>query len=108
MPGSNHNPADRVVLIFGLNPATSSDEVRMLLAGCSGVIRRLSQDLAVEVMVAPGEQHEAYALVHLWSDPQMARRLAHDLNTRRLRARPGPHGERGHSLRAWVPSMHWS
>jgi hypothetical protein len=108
MPGSNFTPADQVMLIFGLNPATSSDEVRVLLAGCHGVIRRLCQDLEVEVVVAPGEHQDAYALVHLWPDPLVAHRLAHDLNTRRLRAGPGPHGERGRSLRAWVPSMRWS
>lgn len=108
MPGNNSNPADRVMLIFGLNPATSSDEVRLLLAGCNGVMRRLSQDLEIEVYVAPGEHQDAYALVHLWPDPLLAHRLAHDINTRRLRARPGPRGERGHGLRAWVACMHWS
>ena len=108
MPGSNSNPAERVMLIFGLNPATSSEDVRVLLAGCNGVMRRLCQDLAVEIYVAPGEDQDAYAPVHLWSDPLAAHRLAHEVNSRRLRALPGPHGERGHSLRAWVPSMHWS
>ena len=64
--------------------------------------------VGVEIYVAPGEHQDAYALVHLWSDPLAAHRLAHEVNSRRLRALPGPHGERGHSLRAWVPSMHWS
>lgn len=96
------------MLIFGLHPATSSDEVRLLLASCNATLRRLCQDLAVEVYVAPGDHQDAYALVHLWPDAPMAHRLADDLNSRRLRARPGPHGERGHSLRAWVPSLHWS
>ncbi|MEY2688641.1 MAG: hypothetical protein RL375_2839 [Pseudomonadota bacterium] len=107
MPGSYSTSADQVMLIFGLDPAISSDEVRALLGSCSGPIARLCQDLEIEVFVAPGDHQDAYALVHLWPDPRVVHRLAHDLNSRHLCARPGLHGRRGTSLQAWVPSMHW-
>ena len=79
------------VLIFGLSRCATVIEVQSLLGPC-----RLAH---VQLVVQPGDNDEAYGVVHLPPGRVLAHRLSRQISQRSL------HGRR---LRAWVPVMDWS
>jgi hypothetical protein len=78
------------LLIFGLLPGTTEQEVRTLLGRCA--------EARVRVVVMPGDGHDVMGVVHLPLDGGLAQRLADRVNHRRLH---------GRSLQCWVPVMAW-
>lgn len=79
------------VLIFGLRRGTRPADLHGLL----GAFR----DARLDLLDLPGDNDDAFAVVHLRPDPSSAWRLAQGINARRL------HGRR---LQSWVPVMAWA
>jgi hypothetical protein len=85
-----NDPSMRL-LIFGLRRDTCESDLRGLLGRCG--------QARLDLLELPGDNDEAYAVVHLVPDAALAWRLARGINTRQL------HGRR---LQSWVPVMAWS
>lgn len=79
------------MLIFGFSRGTDSQEVRALLGACG--------EVPLDMVDLPGDNDDAYAVVHLIPNSGLAWRLAQGINARRF------HGRR---LQSWVPVMAWS
>ncbi len=78
------------ILIFGLDSDDSDADVRVLLRGFSTV--------GLEICAVPGDSAQAFAVVHLNPDRELAWRLAQRINQSRIR---------GRRLQTWVPAMPW-
>lgn len=79
------------LLIYGFNRSVSAKDVNSLLGpGCSAM---------VEMVLVPGDNDEAIAVVELSGHRPQALLLAGRLKARRYQ---------GRQLQPWVPAMNWS
>ncbi len=78
------------ILIFGLAAGDSDADVRLLLGPCGSP--------RLELCPVPGDDDQAFAVVHLNPDRELAWRLARRVGNARL------HGRR---LQTWVPALPW-
>ncbi|MBP6765724.1 MAG: hypothetical protein KA141_12040 [Rubrivivax sp.] len=78
------------ILIFGLATSDGDAEVRSLLGPCGSP--------RLEFCEVPGDASQAFAVVHLSPDRELAWRLARRVGNCRL------HGRR---LQTWVPALPW-
>jgi len=78
------------VLIFGLATSDSDADVRGLLGACGSP--------RLELCAVPGDTDQAFAVVHLNPDRELAWRLARRVGNCRW------HGRR---LQTWVPALPW-
>jgi hypothetical protein len=79
------------VLVFGLHAEDDAAAALRPLMGRAAPSR-------IELCLLPGAGEQAYAVLHLASDPVAAWRLADELRRRSLH---------GHRLQTWVPAMPW-
>jgi hypothetical protein len=79
------------VLIFGLSRSTTQEEILRLLGHCGPV--------TLDLRPIPGDNDDAFAVVHVAYDRQLADHLAQGISTRHLH---------GRKLQSWVPAMAWS
>ena len=78
------------ILIFGLASQDTKADVHELLRGCGSA--------TLDLCTVPGDSGQAFAVVHLSPDRELAWRLADRI--RRCRWH-------GRQLQTWVPAMPW-
>ncbi len=98
-PASTRATADIRLLIFGLPPDCSPQDVRGLLHHCGIRLGDAAEHWAVDLAAGAGELEEIIATVHHLPDRLIAARLADGLRRRRFH---------GRALQGWVPLMDWS
>jgi hypothetical protein len=79
------------LVIYGFGRSVSAQDVLTLLGPGSGAV--------VEMVVVPGDNDDAIAVVHLSPHRQRAVALARRLHARRYQ---------GRLLQPWIPAMNWS
>ena len=82
---------DLRVLVFGLTRTTTADELLHLMGPQAAI--------QLDLLPVPGDNDDAFAVLHVVPDRQLAGQLARGLNSRVL------HGRR---LQSWVPAMAWT
>lgn len=82
---------DTRMLIYGFGREVCAEDVLALLGPGYAAV--------VEMVLVPGDNDEAIAVVHLAAYRQLVTRLAGSLKARRYR---------GRLLQPWVPTMAWS
>lgn len=91
--------ADIRLLIFGLPPQCSRQEVRGLLHHCGMRLGSVPLQWEIDLTVGSGEVQEVIATIHHLPDRMIASRLADGLRRHRYH---------GRALQGWVPVMAWS
>lgn len=83
--------AESRILIFGLRTTDSDADVRALMGPC-GTPR-------LQLCAVPGNDLQAFAVVHLNPNRELAWRVARRVGSRSLH---------GHRLQTWVPALPWA